>query len=324
MKKTTTVRMVVLISIVVFVVLGARLWWRQALSAVDESDTTPHIFVINKGEGVRSIASRLASEGLIRDPIAFFLTIKLLGIDNDIQAGDFRLNPAMDTPSIAKELTLGLLDVWVTTLEGWRVEEIALTLSKELSIPESEFLPFAQEGYMFPDTYLIPRDATGATIAAMFRDNFDKRFTKDLQSQAKKQGLTVHEAVTLASIVEREALHDEDRPIIAGILLKRLDNDWPLDADATVQYAVGYQAKEKSWWKKQLSSSDLAIKSPYNTRLHKGLPPDPISNPGLASLQAVVSPKETEYWFYLSDTKGVNHYATTLEEHNENIRKYLQ
>src|SRR3989344_7049745 len=152
MKKKFTVRLVVVVFLIGFILLGGWVWWRQALSAVDDADTTPHIFVINKGEGVRSVASRLKNEGLIRDPIAFFLTVRLLGIDNEIQAGDFRLNTSMDTPSIAKELTLGLLDVWITTLEGWRSEEIALALSKELSIPESEFLPFAQEGYMFPDT----------------------------------------------------------------------------------------------------------------------------------------------------------------------------
>ncbi len=324
MLKKIKSRFIIAVLLSIFVFFGIGMWSLQAFSPVDEKDKTPLVFVISPGESVRSIASRLRNEGLIRDSIAFFLTVKFQKLDNQIQAGDFRLSKAMNVSTVAQELTHGSIDVWLTTIEGWRVEEIALKLAQELSIPEREFVREAKEGYMFPDTYLIPHDATAGAIAQMFRDTFSKRFDAQLQQKVKSQGLTVDQAVTLASIVEREALFDRDRPIIAGILLKRLANDWPLDADATVQYALGYQSQGKTWWKKSLTAMDLQIKSLYNTRLHKGLPPGPISNPGLASLAAVAQPLETEYWFYLSDKAGSMHYAKTLEEHNQNIQKYLQ
>lgn len=318
------IRIAVFFLVFIFLVFGVLLWWMQAVSPVDSNDATPVIFVVEKGEDIRSIASRLESQRLIRDSIAFFLTVKLLGIDQDIQAGDFRLNSTMSAKKIAQMLTHGVLDVWITILEGWRIEEIALELARELAIPESEFLTYAKEGYMFPDTYLMPQNATASNAAEMFEDNFYKRFDKYLIAKTKSQGLTIDKVVILASIVEREARFDVDRPIIAGILLKRMQNNWPLEADATVQYALGYQATEKSWWKESLTIDDLEINSSYNTRKFAGLPPGPIGNPGLASLKSVVEPKKTDYWFYLSDTSGKMHYSVTLEEHEANIEKYLR
>ena len=230
----------------------------------------------------------------------------------------------MDTKTIALELTHGMLDVWVTTLEGWRVEEIAAKLNKELDIPESEFIKVAREGYMFPDTYLVPRDATVGAVATLFRSTFDEKIDALLRNDAKKIGLSFSDVVTLASIVEREGRSEEDRPVIAGILLKRFKADWPLQADATLQYALGYQAQEKTWWKKNLFDDDKKIDSIYNTYLHKGLPPRPIANPGLSSIRAVIYPKETDYWYYLHDPEGRAHYARSLEEHNQNSATYLR
>jgi UPF0755 protein len=133
----------------------------------------------------------------------------------------------------------------------------------------------------------------------------------------------------LASLVEREARREEDRPIVAGILLKRWQNNWALQADATIQYeagskncGIGLKGEKCDWWE-PVKKTDLGIDSPYNTYKYKGLPPTPICNPGLASIKAVIYPKETDYWFYLSDTSGKIHYARTVEEHNENIRQYL-
>jgi UPF0755 protein len=130
--------------------------------------------------------------------------------------------------------------------------------------------------------------------------------------------------ITLASIIEREGQTNEDRPVIAGILMNRLEAGWPLQADATLQYALGYQSKDKTWWKKTLYDEDKKINSPYNTYANPGLPPGPISNPGLASIQAAIYPKKTDYWYYLHDPAGGVHYAITLEEHNANIAKFLR
>lgn len=303
---------------------GGWLWWRDALSPVDPKEMTSEMFVVERGEGVKNIAARLAGARLIRSSTGFYLLVKFMGIEHNLQAGDFRLNRSMDTKTIALELTHGMLDAWVTTLEGWRVEEIAAKLNKELDIPESQFLKVALEGYMFPDTYLIPRDATVGAIANLFRSTFDEKVDASLRKDAKKTGLSLGEVITLASIVEREGRSEEDRPVIAGILLKRLKADWPLQADATLQYALGYQTEERSWWKKSLFDEDKKTDSKYNTYLHSGLPPGPIANPGLSSIKAVIYPKETDYWYYLHDAKGGVHYGKTLEEHNENSVKYLQ
>ncbi len=145
-----------------------------------------------------------------------------------------------------------------------------------------------------------------------------------MRKDAQATGLSFNDVIILASVVEREGRTDEDRPVIAGILLKRLKADWPLQTDATIQYALGYQPFEKSWWKKFLSADDKKIKSPYNTYIHQGLPPGPIANPGLSSINAVISLKETSYWYYLHDPKGVAHFGVTLEDHEKNIATYLQ
>jgi len=299
-------------------------WWKDSITPVDTTNTTPVLFVVKSGEGVKSIAANLTQQNLIRSPTGFYILVKVLGLEKQIQAGDFRLNPSMDARTIAYELTHGILDLWVTTLEGWRDEEVAAKIAKDFDIPEQQFITYSKEGYMFPDTYLIPRDATAAAITTIMFNNFDKKFTDTMKQDVGKTGLTTEKAVILASIVEREGRSTLDRPVIAGILLKRLKADWPLQVDATLQYALGYQSYEKTWWKKYLTEEDKNIVSPYNTYRNTGLPPGPICNPGLESLQAVVYPKDSEYWYYLHDPSGVVHYATTIEEHNANISKYLQ
>lgn len=299
------------------------MWWNVETSSVDASDPTPLVFHVEKGDGVKAIAANLAQKHLIRSPTSFFLLVKMLGIERQLQAGDFRLNRAMDAGVVARELTHGMLDVWVTTLEGWRVEEIAAKLARDLDIPEVEFLKYSREGYMFPDTYRIPRDATAAAVADMFQKIFDQKVNGQLRADAKKQGLTLDQVVTLASIVEREGRSDDDRPVIAGILLKRLRAGWALQTDATIQYALGYQGAEKSWWKKVLTADDKTIRSAYNTYTNPGLPLGPIANPGLASIKAVIYPLETDFWYYLHDEKGHAHYARTIEEHTANIATYL-
>jgi len=299
-------------------------WFGEATEAVNANDKSSQIFVVEKGESIREIAVRLKKENLIRSPLAFFLLVRQLGISSEIQAGDFRLSPSMSAKTMIQNLTHGTLDVWLTTLEGWRVEEMALKLAQELSIPESEFLKTTKEGYMFPDTYLLPKEATAGAVAEIFYKNFEQKFDQELKNKAAKRGLSQKEVVILASIVEREAKLNQDRPIVAGILLKRLENKWPLQVDATIQYALGYQADQKSWWKKGLTKEDLKIDSAYNSYENIGLPPTPICNPGLASIKAVIDPQETEYWYYLSDHQGKMHYAKTLEEQNQNIATYLQ
>lgn len=319
-----TSRLVVVFFVAVVASWITWLWWKDSVSPVDPTDSIPVTFTVRSGDGAKIIAANLAEENIIRSSTGFYVLVKILGIERNLQAGEFRLTRAMDAKEIALELTHGISDQWVTTLEGWRSEEVATQVARDLEIPEQELLKYAREGYMFPDTYLVPQDATAAAIVSMFTQNFDKKVTPQMREDANKTGLSLEEVIILASIVEREGRTAEDRPVIAGILLNRLNADWPLQADATLQYALGYQAKEKTWWKKSLFDEDKKVRSPYNTYLNPGLPPAPISNPGIESILAVIYPQETDYWYYLHDPAGGVHYAKTIEEHNANVAAYLR
>jgi UPF0755 protein len=315
-----------LITVVLFstVFFFLSFYYKEGSMPVNNRDKITEIFVIKPGENATQIAKNLEKEGLIRNRLVFYIVIKRLGIDKKIQAGDFRLSPSMNAYQIGESLTKGTLDIWVTIIEGLRKEEIAQIFGRELNIPESEFLKYVQEGYLFPDTYLIPKEASAGAVVAILTKNFNKKYSRDLKNQAKRKDLTDEEVIILASLVEREARFNEDRPLVASVILNRLKKGMKLDIDATVQYALGYQSYLKSWWKKDLTREDLEINSPYNTYKNPGLPPTAICNPGLAAIKAVIEAPQTNYFYYISDKNGKMHYAKTLEEHNENIRRYLR
>lgn len=300
----------VLIFLILLLIAGG--WWNLQLSPVSP-DQTPKTVIIAKGKSVNEIATQLKKENLIRSPLIFTLYTRIKGLSGKLSAGTFNLSSSLSTPEIIKALQGKPSESWVTLIEGWRVEEMAEKLGPG-------FLEIAKEGYMFPDTYLFPNEVTVEQIAKVMRDNFDKKYTQDLKKKIKAQGLTEEQGVILASIVEREARSDKARTDVASILLKRLKIDMGLNADATLQYALGYQEDEKSWWKRHLTKEDKKVDSLYNTYLYKGLPPAPISNPGLASLEAVANADpNTPYLYYYHDAKGNSHYAKTLEEHNQNV-----
>lgn len=313
-------RYVILVILAAFLSLTF-LWWRNGLQPANTSNKQSKIFIVGKGQGVREIAKNLKNEGLIRDQIVFFLYARFNGIDKKIQAGDFRLNPSMKAAAVAENLTHGTLDIWVTIPEGLRADEIADILKTKMpSYDESWRIALRQnEGYLFPDTYLIPRGADADTVIKKLKETFEEKF-KTLSFS--KTNFSKNQIVIIASLIEREAKHDEDRALVASVILNRLGLGMKLDLDATIQYALGYQTDEKRWWKKSLTLEDLKLNSPYNTYKVAGLPPTPISNPGLSSLEAVINPARTNYLYYISDSKGVNHYAETIEQHNANIKKY--
>ncbi len=312
---------------ILIVVLGILflIYYKEGTLPVNSQDKTYKTFVISRGESVNSIITNLHNQGLIRNKLPFFILLKIQGIDNSIQAGDFRLSTAMSAKQIAQELTTGTLDKWITIIEGLRVEEVANILAIEFGIPEVEFISQAEEGYLFPDTYLVPKEATLGAILTVFETNFNRRYSPPLREKAERLGFSDHKLLTLASLVEREANNPDDMRRVASVMLKRLTVGMPLQIDATVQYAIGYQHNEKSWWKKNLSVSDLTINSPYNTYKNAGLPPGPIASPGLAAIEAVLNADpNTPYLYYISGTDGVMHYGRNLEEHNKNIAKYLR
>jgi len=303
----------------IFLLFG--FWWKNGLSAVNPSDNSPQIFIVERGQGIREIAKNLKDEGLIRDQIVFFLLTKQLGLDKKIEAGDFRFYKSMTATEIANGLTHGTLDIWITIPEGNRAREIAQLLEKRIPSYQNDWAQELEdeEGYLFPDTYLIPKDADINLIISTFKNNFEVKY-KTLGTP--ENNLTKNEVVTIASLVEREAKFDRDRLLVASVILNRLNIEMKLDIDATLQYALGFQEKEKRWWKKSLTEADKTFDSPYNTYLTSGLPPTPISNPGLSSLEAVINPATTNYLYYISDSMGNNHYAQDYEDHLDNIKKY--
>ncbi len=277
--------------------------------------------VIKPGANVSQIAQELSQRHLLKSPLIFKLVVRFHHLDDKLQAGLFKLSPSQTPLEIAQTLTHGQLDRWLTIPEGYRREQIAELLAKNFSLSSAEFLSLTkgQEGKLFPDTYLIPLPANPKQIIDLLLKNYYHRI-KPLEPLIQQSTLTENQLLTLASIVERETLSDQEKPIVAGILLKRLRHHWPLQVDATIQYILG---KPGHWWPVP-TLADRHLQSPYNTYLHQGLPPTPIANPGLASIKAVLQPKTTPYWFYLHDHQGKIHYATTSQQHQANINRYLK
>ncbi len=315
----------------IFAVIIGSLWWNTQLKGVS-SDTKTKVFVIPKGAGVSEIAKKLKEENLIKSELAFKIYINQNKLKDKLQAGSYKLSSSMSVAELVGNLQTGSEDIWITLIEGWRVEEMAEALSSKFvfqekngasqQIQSSKFLEEAKglEGYLFPDTYLFPKDATASYIIDTLRKTFDSKFNEDLKTKIRSKGLTEKEGVILASIVEREARSQKVREEVASILLKRFRIGMGLNADATLQYILGYQPAEKSWWKRHLSSEDKKVDSPYNTYMYRGLPPKPICNPSLSSLQAVANANpNTQYLYYYHDSKGNSYYAKTLEEHNQNV-----
>jgi UPF0755 protein len=314
--------------IIVTLILGGWFWLNAQLSPVNGTPQTK-IFVINKGQGINSIGAGLKSAGLIHSPLAFKFIVTQKNLAKKIQAGTFRLSPSMSALEIAQNLTHGTLDVWVTIIEGWRREEIAAAVKKAFdaagaNFNEEQFLKVTkdQEGYLYPDTYLFPITANETAIASLLKNTFDKKVTQDLETDIAASGKSLNDIVTMASLVEREARSETARKMVAGILWKRLEAGWPLQVDATLQYAKGYDKKDQTWWTPP-TALDKKVNSPFNTYTNSGLPPGPIASPSLSAIEASLNPTPSAYWFYLTGTDNQMHYAKTVEEHNQNIQRYL-
>ena len=314
----------ILFLLVMLITLSVYFMYTEGSLPVDKTNEGATIFVIKKGEGLNSIIKRLSAEGLIRNKLVFFTIALQKGIEKKVQAGDFILSKKMTAQEVADTLTHGTVDEWITIVEGLRKEEVAQKLTEQFTLSEISFIEQAREGRLFPDTYRIPKTASVETIIKIMESNFQTKMAEARQ-QYPFEKRSDKEILILASLIEREAKFADDRRLIADIILKRAQSDWPLQLDATIQYGLGYQRKEKTWWKKELALEDLKVDNTYNTYERKGLPPAPICNPGLDSLKAALAANpKTSFWYYVSDKNGRIHAAKTLEEHNENIRKYVQ
>ncbi len=283
--------------------------------------------VIPRGASVVSIADRLQESGLIQSQLAFRIAVKQLGIEGNLQAGTFELSPAMTSYELARSLTEGTRDVWITLLEGWRMEQIAAYLdNQELVLfdrEEFEQLAVDDDGYLFPETYLIPKASTAQDVHQLLRDTFDERVLQGLDEEFSASERSQQDIITMASIVEREARDYEQMRHVAGILWNRIDIGMALQVDATLQYITGYNNRQETWWE-QPSPAAKEIDSAYNTYQNPGLPPGPIANPSLQAVRATLDPLESDELFYLHDTQGNMYYAETLQGHNRNIDQYLR
>lgn len=299
----------------------------------------PRKFTVELGEPVNSIAARLEEERFIVNADTFRTYLIYAGLDTGVQAGEYQLSPAMTMVEIAKELQDSAPEeVEFIILAGWRAEEIAdllptsgLSVSKEQFLrlvyhPPAEILPagLAQpdslEGYLFPGAYRVNRRASAAELVSMFVRRFDESVSEDLRSGFAAQGLSLHEGVTLASIVQREAVVSDEQPLIASVFYNRLAAGMRLESDPTVQYALGYQLLRKTWWKNPLTLDDLKVDSRYNTYRYAGLPPGPISSPDLDALRAAAYPAQTGYYYFRAqcDGSGRHFFAVTYDEHLQN------
>lgn len=313
-------RLTLLPLILIVMGIGAFMWWSNSLKPVNASDTSSKLFIIPPGTNVRQIGNSLKEEGLIKDPVIFFLYVKKEGLDTKLQAGDFRLSPSMSIPTIIEQLQAGSLDIWVTVPEGLRAEEIADILEEKMPLYDETWDEqlVLNEGYLFPETYLIPRDATVQTVIDVMRRTF---FEKVAEAGIDESTPNLNEILTMASLIERESRIDEEKPMIASVIQNRIDDEMPLDIDATLQYIVG--EKNGKWWSVP-TGEEKSINSLYNTYRNVGLPPGPICNPGIGAIKAAVNPAESEYYFYIHDNTGQVHFAKTNSEHNQNVSRYLR
>lgn len=307
------------ILLIIIVAGSGMIWWNINISPADKTNTTQQIFVIGQGSTVRGIGNDLEQAGLIKNATAFYMWVKLHNLDNKIQSGDFRLSPSQPLETIASNLTKGSLDYWLRIPEGLRADEIAEKL-KQLSPNYTDSWKTqleANEGYLFPDSYLIPMGDNATDIIAILRKNFDEKYATIGSSKYSQK-----EIVIVASLLQREVPDASDQAMVASVIYNRLDIGMAVQVDPSVQYAIGYYAPQKTWWKTGLTVDDLKINSPYNTYVNTGLPPTAISNPGLPALQAAAHPATSDYLYYLSDSTGHLHFSKTFAEHNANIQKY--
>ncbi len=330
--------------------------WYLGLRAADintppsDSDE-PVTFVVEPGEPARSIAARLEEAGLITDARLFELYLRYYGLSTRLEAGEFTLRRNMTMPEIAQALQQARAkEVVITIKEGWRIEEIAEYLGEKGVVDPQEFLALARtpealspdlrsrfaflqalppgsslEGYLFPETYRVAVGSDPETIIALMLRTFDERVPVQWREDAAARGYTLHQIVTLASIIERETPRADERPLVASVYWNRLEGRCPeagtyLQADPTVQYAMGRPGEW--WWKPPSIDVYRQIQSPYNTYLYPGLPPGPIANPGLSAIEAAVYPAQTKYCFFVATGDGGHVFAVTLAEHERNVRLY--
>ncbi len=313
----------------------------ELISTPASEDPSAVPFTVQMGENAVSISSRLLEQGVITDADIFRLFLRYNGLDSSLEAGDYELRRNMTMREVAGALQkANFEEVSLTIPEGWRAEQVAEMLTKENIMDGAAFLAFVRqgvgvehplladrpagasyEGYLFPDTYRLPAKAKPQDLVQRMLENMAGKIPANAVELAAGQGHTFFEILTLASIVEREAVITEERPTIASVYLNRLNQGMYLQADPTVQYAMGYQTDTGQWWKTPVTLDEYSqVNSPYNTYLNPGLPPGPIASPGASAINATLQPAQTNYLFFMGcGGEGAHLFATDFATHEGNV-----
>ncbi len=297
----------------------------------DPAQSSPALFEVRAGMGVRRVAQALEERGLIRSPLLFQLQARVRGGARRIRTGFYEFSPAMPPRRIYRDLIEGrVVQRTVTIPEGFNLREIAEAVQKAGLAPKEAILDLARdaglrsrfgaegdslEGYLFPDTYRFPLGTPPREILRAMAENMRRKFGPALRGQAEQMGFTVHEVLTLASLIEKETPIEAERPLVAAVFLNRLRREMPLQSDPTVIYALPR-------FEGNLRRRDLAHDSPYNTYLHKGLPPGPIASPGLASIRAALRPADVDYLYFVATPTGGHAFSRTYREHQAAIARH--
>ncbi|MFA6382658.1 MAG: endolytic transglycosylase MltG [Candidatus Buchananbacteria bacterium] len=325
----------------ILVILASWFFYLYILDTAISRDAQLKEFIVEPGWGSTKISQELEKQGLISNSWVFELYVWFKGVSSKLQDGQYFLAKNLSIKEIAQILSRGAgvtKEVNLTFIEGWNNEEYADYLTQKGISSKTDFLAVIQkkadwwdesdflaskprnldlEGYLFPDTYRIYHDAAIKDIVRKMLDNFGKKLTPELRAEITRQGKTIHEIVTLASILEKEVSSETDRKLVADIFYKRLKAGMPLQADSTVNYVTGKGVSRST-------AVDTKIDNPYNTYKYKGLPPGPICNPGLSAITAAIYPQANPYWYFLTTPDGQVIYSKTHDEHVKAKAKYYQ
>lgn len=344
MKKIKIILLTFVIFFVFLIAIGISSYYyieKQIYSPLDSGKSTKKEFFVEKGDSVNKIAANLEREGFISGSAYFQIYIWQKNLQSKLQAGKYEISSAMAIPKIADFLSGGKVEsneVSVLIPEGFQVEEIDRRFAENGLIDEGDFIKYNKsnnldiseygflknrtkeaglEGFYFPDTYKFYKNSSIEDITKKMLDNFDAKLTLGLRDEAVKQNKSVYEIVVLASIVEKEAGEAKDMKKISSVFNNRLKVGMNLESDATVNYIIKKGRARATY-------EDLEVDSPYNTYKYAGLPPAPISNPGLEAIMAAIYPEETDYFYFLTKENGEAVFSKTFEEHLANKSRYLK
>lgn len=308
------------ISLIIFCLLFV-FYIRYQIFTPLNSQSTEQDFVIKKGEGVKEIAANLEKAGLIRNKDIFEYYVWYKGWAARLQAGQYNLSPSLNIPEVVQKIVKGEAvsqEITITIPEGFTLKQIDQRLANAELIEAGDLIerPLL-EGYLFPDTYRFNREEDLEEIIIKMRGNFAHKLDDNLRAEIERQGKTIEQIITMASLLEKEVSTDQDRKIVSGIFWQRLEDNYPLQSCATISYVLGVD----KW---RYSIEDTETDSAYNTYKNIGLPPGPICNPGLSAIKAAIYPEVSDYYFFLSAPNGQTIFSKTLEEHNQNKAEYLE